>query len=218
MVSFTLSLILYFGQQLFRRDFGATRINHGLNKVRFPAPVPVGSSLRAKATILDLRDVPAGVAVTIRYLLEIDASQTRMCRRDARRGVLTQQPTPPQRQLSDGPRNRNVVLCRSRCWTRRRGAAADASGLNARRWTKTASTSAHAALASSPIAISHREQLQRQTARRPLGRAPSDRRLTVRPIRPPGSTHVRRFVHNVHKTKRPPAHAGGRLAWSGPFS
>jgi hypothetical protein len=100
---FALSLILYFGQQLFLRDFGATRINHGLNKVRFPAPVPVGSSLRAKATILDLRDVPAGVAVTIRYLLEIDASQTRMCRRDARRGVLTQQPTPPQRQLSDGP-------------------------------------------------------------------------------------------------------------------
>jgi acyl dehydratase len=69
---FTLSLILHFGQQLFLRDFGATRINHGLNKVRFPAPVPVGSSLRAKATILDLRDGPAGVAVTTRYLLEID--------------------------------------------------------------------------------------------------------------------------------------------------
>ena len=43
-----------------------TRINYGLNKLRFPAPVPFGSRLRAKATILDLRDVLAGVAVTIR--------------------------------------------------------------------------------------------------------------------------------------------------------
>jgi acyl dehydratase len=68
----TLALIGYLAQQFFRRDFGATRINYELNKVRFPAPVPVGSTPRAKATILDLRDGPAGVAVTTRYLLEID--------------------------------------------------------------------------------------------------------------------------------------------------
>jgi hypothetical protein len=36
--------------------------------------VPVRSSQRAKATILDRRDVPAGVAVTIGYVLESDAA------------------------------------------------------------------------------------------------------------------------------------------------
>jgi hypothetical protein len=60
----TLALIRYLAQQLFRRDFEATRINHGHNEVRFPAPAPVGSSLRAKAGILDLRHGPAGVGVT----------------------------------------------------------------------------------------------------------------------------------------------------------
>ena len=68
-----------------------TRINYGLNKLRFPAPVPFGARLRAKATILDLRDVLADVAVTIRYALgDRRRPPTRVRRRIARRGVPTQ--------------------------------------------------------------------------------------------------------------------------------
>ncbi|HXO53893.1 MAG TPA: hypothetical protein VN888_23360, partial [Mycobacterium sp.] len=38
---------------------------------------------------------------------------------------------------------------------------------------------------------------------RPLGRSPSDRRLTVRRIRSPGRTHIRRFVPKCSQnTKR----------------
>ena len=42
-------------------------INYGTNKVRFPAPVPVGSRIRARVTIASVEDVPAAeqmVAVT----------------------------------------------------------------------------------------------------------------------------------------------------------
>ena len=68
-----------------------TRINYGLNKLRFPTPLPFGSRLRAKAAILDLRDVLAGVAVTIRYALgDRRRPPTRERRRNARRGVPTQ--------------------------------------------------------------------------------------------------------------------------------
>ena len=41
-------------------------INYGLNKLRFPAPVPVGSKLRAGATLSQLEEVTGGVQVTLR--------------------------------------------------------------------------------------------------------------------------------------------------------
>ena len=53
--------------------------------------MPFGARLRAKATILDLRDVLADVAVTIRYALgDRRRPPTRVRRRIARRGVPTQ--------------------------------------------------------------------------------------------------------------------------------
>ena len=69
-----------------------------------------------------------------------------------------------------------------------------------RRWTKTAPTSAHAALVSSRIANLTPGATGASTARRALGRGPSDRRLRVRRTRPLGSTHVRRSCPNVPKT------------------
>jgi len=50
----TLALIPYFARQLFSLDFATARINYGLNKVRFPSTVPVGSVLHAAATVLDV--------------------------------------------------------------------------------------------------------------------------------------------------------------------
>ena len=35
-------------------------INYGTNKVRFPAPVPVGSRIRARVTVASVEDVPGG--------------------------------------------------------------------------------------------------------------------------------------------------------------
>ncbi|MGW7532477.1 MaoC family dehydratase [Amycolatopsis sp. NPDC054798] len=75
----TLSLLPYFGAQLVRLDFGSARINYGLGKVRFPAPVPVGSRLRATATFADLQPSNSGVTVTTRYVVELEGAAKPAC-------------------------------------------------------------------------------------------------------------------------------------------
>lgn len=75
----TLSLLPYFGRQLFRLDFGTARINYGLNKVRFPTPVPAGSPVRATATFIDLQRGANGATLTTRYVLEIDNAPRPAC-------------------------------------------------------------------------------------------------------------------------------------------
>lgn len=50
------------------------RINYGLNKVRFPAPVKPGDRLRARTAVLEAQ--PAGNGVEIIYLLTIDIEGT----------------------------------------------------------------------------------------------------------------------------------------------
>ncbi|GAB3150249.1 MaoC family dehydratase [Amycolatopsis stemonae] len=75
----TLSLIPQFARELYNLDFGSARINYGLGKVRFPAPVPVGSRLRATATFTDLADSPAGHTVTTRYVVELDGAAKPAC-------------------------------------------------------------------------------------------------------------------------------------------
>lgn len=53
----TLSLLAYFSQQAFEIKRGAgTVINYGLNRVRFPAPVPADSMIRARFTLQSLED------------------------------------------------------------------------------------------------------------------------------------------------------------------
>lgn len=72
----TLSLLPQFGQQLFALEFGTARINYGVDKVRFPAPVPVESALRCTATFTDLRDIEAGAILTTRYVVQpVDAAK-----------------------------------------------------------------------------------------------------------------------------------------------
>jgi len=75
----TLSLIPRFAKELYRLDFGTARINYGLGKVRFPAPVPVGSRLRANATFTEFRPGTAGVTVTTRYVVELDGAAKPAC-------------------------------------------------------------------------------------------------------------------------------------------
>jgi acyl dehydratase len=75
----TLSLIPYFARQLYSLDFAAARVNYGLNKVRFPSPVPVGSALRATATVVELREEPSGALLTMRFLVQADGAAKPAC-------------------------------------------------------------------------------------------------------------------------------------------
>ena len=66
----TMSLAAYFGGQLIRVSGISMGINYGADKVRFPAPVPVGSKLRGRGEILAAKEVPGGVQTTVRITIE----------------------------------------------------------------------------------------------------------------------------------------------------
>lgn len=76
----TLALVPAIGHQLFTLEgIGGTRLNYGLDKVRFPAPVPTGSRVRGRATITALTPVSAGRQLTVRYVLEVDGGVRPAC-------------------------------------------------------------------------------------------------------------------------------------------
>ena len=75
----TLSLIARFGDELFRIDGVAAKLNYGVNKVRFPAPVPVGSRVRAGASIANAVETPAGVQVSLNWVIELENSTKPAC-------------------------------------------------------------------------------------------------------------------------------------------
>lgn len=55
------------------------RINYGLNRVRFPAPVPVGSHIRARTLLRELQQVQGGVQFTYQITVEIEGSDKPAC-------------------------------------------------------------------------------------------------------------------------------------------
>lgn len=75
----TLSLLPLFGPQLLRVDGATMGVNYGTNKVRFPAPVPVGSRLRATARITGVEDVTGGVQLTVAFTVEREGGDKPVC-------------------------------------------------------------------------------------------------------------------------------------------
>jgi acyl dehydratase len=54
-------------------------INYGVNKVRFPAPVPVGSRLRGRFTVADLEEIDGGIQVTLAGVAEREGEEKPVC-------------------------------------------------------------------------------------------------------------------------------------------
>jgi acyl dehydratase len=76
----TLSLIDGFRGQLIKQEGVAMGINYGWNKVRFPAPVPAGSRVRATAEILSVDDLGDGwVQVATKFTIEREGSEKPVC-------------------------------------------------------------------------------------------------------------------------------------------
>ncbi|MFE2508582.1 MaoC family dehydratase [Streptomyces naganishii] len=75
----TLSLLPLFGPQLISVEGVKMGVNYGTNKVRFPAPVPVGSRLRATATISAVDEVPGGVQVATAFTVEREGGDKPVC-------------------------------------------------------------------------------------------------------------------------------------------
>ena len=77
---FTLSLIPYFFETGFAVSESRMVVNYGLNKVRFTAPVPVGSRLRAGFKLLAMEDVAGGAKqLTVEVAIEREGSPKPVC-------------------------------------------------------------------------------------------------------------------------------------------
>jgi acyl dehydratase len=54
-------------------------VNYGTNKVRFPAPLPVDSRVRARVTVLSVDDVEGGYQVTAKVMIEREGGDKPVC-------------------------------------------------------------------------------------------------------------------------------------------
>jgi len=75
----TLSLLIPLWSQFLELRGIRLAANNGLNKVRFPAPVPVGSKIRLHATLAEVKDVPGGVEAVIDAVFERDGGDKPVC-------------------------------------------------------------------------------------------------------------------------------------------
>jgi acyl dehydratase len=76
----TLSMIDGFRSGLMESTGFKMGVNYGWNKVRFPAPVPAGSSIRASVEILSVGEVGDGwFQVTQRWTVEVQGSEKPAC-------------------------------------------------------------------------------------------------------------------------------------------
>jgi acyl dehydratase len=76
----TLSLFVPMWSQILLVTDATMGVNYGLNKVRFPAPVPVGSRIRMTATLIDVEEVKGGgLQLTVGAAIEREGSDKPVC-------------------------------------------------------------------------------------------------------------------------------------------
>jgi acyl dehydratase len=76
----TLSLISHLTQEIFQfENRPRLVVNYGLNRVRFPAAVRADSRIRARVSLLGLKDVPETLEATFGVTVESDQSEKPVC-------------------------------------------------------------------------------------------------------------------------------------------
>jgi len=75
----TLSLLPSASYEVVPRQGGSMSINYGLNKVRFPSPVPVGSRVRATFEVIDVDRQDWGAQITMKATIERDGGEKPVC-------------------------------------------------------------------------------------------------------------------------------------------
>ena len=68
----TLSLFIPLFTELLDVEGVSTKVNYGLNKVRFPSPVKVGSRIRLIGKLSLVEEVPGGLQITVDGTIEIE--------------------------------------------------------------------------------------------------------------------------------------------------
>ena len=75
----TLSCVVPMMHELLQVQEVATAVNYGLDRVRFPAPVPVGSRIRAGLEVVSVDDVKGGKQGKLAATIEIEGSERPAC-------------------------------------------------------------------------------------------------------------------------------------------
>ncbi|MDQ4125941.1 MAG: MaoC family dehydratase [Actinomycetota bacterium] len=76
---YTLSLAPRFSYDLFKLEGVAFGLNYGLNRVRFPAPMPVGGRVRMRMELQDVDDIPGGAQITMKLTFEREGGDKPVC-------------------------------------------------------------------------------------------------------------------------------------------
>jgi acyl dehydratase len=76
---YTLSLAPALAAEAVRYEGVAFAVNYGLNRLRFPAPLPVGSRVRLTARLLRVEDVPGGAQLTVELTFEREGGNKPVC-------------------------------------------------------------------------------------------------------------------------------------------
>lgn len=75
----TLSLMAPVMGQLLNVSDVKMGLNYGLDRVRFPAPLPVGGQWRGAAEIIEVTEVPGGLQVKVRGTIEVKDAEKPAC-------------------------------------------------------------------------------------------------------------------------------------------
>lgn len=75
----TLSMLSSLFENAIRMTDATMVVNYGLNKVRFPAPVPVGSRIRARLTLQKVKDIEGGAQLEWSVVVERDGGSKPVC-------------------------------------------------------------------------------------------------------------------------------------------
>lgn len=75
----TLSLLAKFAQECIAVEGIKLAVNYGLNRVRFVAPVKVGSRLRARFVLGAVEDIAGGAQLLWQAVIEIEGSEKPAC-------------------------------------------------------------------------------------------------------------------------------------------
>ena len=75
----TQSLVNMFLPQIVEVRGISMGVNYGADRLRFPAPVPVGSRIRGAAELVKAEDVKGGVQATVRVTVEVEGSERPGC-------------------------------------------------------------------------------------------------------------------------------------------
>lgn len=84
----TLSLLPKLNAETYRVEGARMGVNYGLDKVRFPTPVLVGSRVRARCHLNEVIEISGGVQLAIRAIIEIENTDKPGCVADTLSRVL----------------------------------------------------------------------------------------------------------------------------------